>query len=209
MANKTETEERLLLVDTRSRGERSVSTLQGAITMQELEKRHSNLLSKVGHDNQNDDNLHVILYCTVGFRAALEAQRLQKKYPTCRISVLDGIACYTNYYTRPSSLQSKTTTTTTTQPPPPPTPPETLLPKIVHPGHPEQHVHVVHVYTERFASCLNLTEYQPIVYSSVRANFENLRFGMHLLWSIFKDKVHHVLFSSSSFPWSSWSPSIK
>jgi len=79
--------ENTVLVDVRTRPERSVSKLEGAISLQEFEQQAPSLSS----------DTHVITYCTIGYRSGLEARRLQYQYALQgRISSLDGIVAYTH-----------------------------------------------------------------------------------------------------------------
>ena len=81
-------EEPLLLVDVRTEGERQVSIIPGAISMEELTKTLDN--------RQDETTLVVVTYCTVGYRSGLQAQQLQEKYPNLRVYSLDGILAYSH-----------------------------------------------------------------------------------------------------------------
>jgi rhodanese-related sulfurtransferase len=76
-----------VLVDVRTVPERNVSTLEGAVSLQEFEERAS-LLSP---------ETKIVTYCTIGYRSGMEARRLQYQYALeGRISSLDGIVAYTH-----------------------------------------------------------------------------------------------------------------
>jgi rhodanese-related sulfurtransferase len=65
----------LQLVDVRPRAERAVSTLPGAISLAELERR----LQEEDQQQDQQQKLYV-LYCTVGKRSSDAAQRLQARH---------------------------------------------------------------------------------------------------------------------------------
>ena len=94
----------LLLIDVRSKAERKVSMIQGAVAMEDLET--TRWMNRYVH---NFDGVHkggvptIVLYCTVGYRSGREAQWLiDDLYSTYGIEIgkaveiknLDGILAY-------------------------------------------------------------------------------------------------------------------
>lgn len=91
----------VILVDVRTRPEREVSMISGAISLHEfresilpslLRKHPSSALQHdtTYHDN-NTNNIHskedqifsyIAMYCTVGYRSGIECRKLQQEYPT-------------------------------------------------------------------------------------------------------------------------------
>lgn len=77
-----------VLVDVRTKPERNVSRIKGAVSLQEFEEEHVRSLQP---------ETKVVTYCTIGYRSGLEARRLQYQYSLKgRISSLDGIVAYTH-----------------------------------------------------------------------------------------------------------------
>ena len=56
-----------VLIDCRTAPERNVSMIEGAISLQEFEKAYR-------HQHSNN-TVHVITYCTIGYRSGMEARR--------------------------------------------------------------------------------------------------------------------------------------
>jgi sodium/bile acid cotransporter 7 len=80
-----------VLVDVRTLPERNVSTLDGAVSLQEFEQQASLFPPET----------KVVTYCTIGYRSGMEARRLQSQYALeGRISSLDGIVAYTHALAR-------------------------------------------------------------------------------------------------------------
>ncbi|KAL7481156.1 hypothetical protein ACHAW6_006840 [Cyclotella cf. meneghiniana] len=73
--------EKVLLVDARTRPERNISMISGAIPLAEFNK---NVLPKLV-DSSPDDMVSqpstIVFYCTIGYRSGMEGRKLQKKYP--------------------------------------------------------------------------------------------------------------------------------
>ena len=78
-----------LIVDARTRAERNLSMIPGAIFLREFEEKYKK--------NAVDDKKRVVVYCTIGYRSGMEATRLQHRYPELRGKIynLDGIVAYT------------------------------------------------------------------------------------------------------------------
>lgn len=83
------TKEMSLLLDVRSRPERSTSMIAGAQSLEEFERDHREELSR-GEIHQP-----VVTYCTMGYRSGMEAARLKRRYPRLQVYNLDGIVAYT------------------------------------------------------------------------------------------------------------------
>lgn len=83
--------ENVILIDCRTRPERAVSMIQGAIPMEGL-----NLLETL--QTKNDKKKTIITYCSVGYRSGLEAQHIQDTLHGDDVMVmnLDGILAYTH-----------------------------------------------------------------------------------------------------------------
>lgn len=78
----------IILVDVRSKAERSVSIIPGAISLDAFE---NNVASTLPPD------AIVVCYCTIGYRSGLEARRLKEKHSLeGRIRNLEGIVSYTH-----------------------------------------------------------------------------------------------------------------
>jgi rhodanese-related sulfurtransferase len=75
-----------LVVDVRSRPERSVSQIPGSITQDEC---HEKL-------RRNHRGQTVVAYCTVGYRSGLVASTIQEMYPESAVYNLDGILAYSH-----------------------------------------------------------------------------------------------------------------
>eukprot|EP00428_Durinskia_dybowskii_P061701 CAMPEP_0170363784 /NCGR_PEP_ID=MMETSP0117_2-20130122/5035_1 /TAXON_ID=400756 /ORGANISM="Durinskia baltica, Strain CSIRO CS-38" /LENGTH=174 /DNA_ID=CAMNT_0010618261 /DNA_START=90 /DNA_END=614 /DNA_ORIENTATION=+ len=84
-------QERLILVDVRTEGERQVSIIPGAISLEEF-------TANLNEGRQDDESMFtVVTYCTIGYRSGLQAQQLQEKYPHLpRVYSLDGILAYSH-----------------------------------------------------------------------------------------------------------------
>jgi rhodanese-related sulfurtransferase len=93
----------LVLVDVRTRPEREVSMIPGAISLSDFEATMASL-------QQKQQPMTVVTYCTIGYRSGLEARRLRDKYYLVEGQVysLDGILAYTH---GPSSSSSSSATT--------------------------------------------------------------------------------------------------
>jgi rhodanese-related sulfurtransferase len=89
----------IVLVDVRTRPERQVSMIPGAIALQDY-------LQGVGDPSQTTATtttttptpMLVVTYCTIGYRSGMEARRLRDLYPSLegRIFHLDGVLAYTH-----------------------------------------------------------------------------------------------------------------
>ena len=167
---------RLVLVDVRTQAEQDVSVLQGAVPLSQVD----DVLSAA------DDNTRVITYCTVGFRACLEAQRLQTKYPRLQVSCLDGIACYTHHdIVKPQADYDITSSTSSVHLP---------VPHIVHP-HTGQPAYRVHTFGEQWKTCVH-KEYEKVSFTSnTLVNYHSLQFGIGMAYRLLRDKVEDVFFS--------------
>ena len=90
-------ERKFILVDARSRAEQMVSMIPNAITLIQFE---ANLNSSTSADagtslEYPSASEVVVIYCTIGYRSGLEAQRLRHKYHL-NVKNLDGIVGYTH-----------------------------------------------------------------------------------------------------------------
>jgi hypothetical protein len=75
-------------VDCRTEPERQVSIIGGAVPLREFEKE---TIPKLPRD------VHVVTYCTIGYRSSMEGRRLNDMYGLDgRIQSLDGIVAYTH-----------------------------------------------------------------------------------------------------------------
>lgn len=86
-----------LLVDVRTKDERDISVIPGAISMKDFKTQ----MKSIDKKKTQHHNLNVITYCTIGFRSGLQAQHIQNKYKLGygRVHSLDGIAAYTHAIT--------------------------------------------------------------------------------------------------------------
>ena len=77
------------IVDARTRAERKISMIPGAIPLKKFEQQY--------RKNALDDNKSVVVHCTIGYRSGMEATRLRHCYPELlgKIRNLDGIVAYT------------------------------------------------------------------------------------------------------------------
>ena len=132
-----------IFVDVRTAAERAVSGIQGAVTLLELETNPR----KEGFNAQSPVR---IVYCTIGYRSGMEAQRLQQRYPHWRIYNLDGIVAYSHALvnaaaTAAAAASNFDSTTATGQPKQQQQQQHTTvtLPRIVHPetGEPVNRIH--------------------------------------------------------------------
>jgi rhodanese-related sulfurtransferase len=85
-----------ILVDVRTKAERAVSMIQGAISLSEYYQRYQETMCSP--PSPSKDRLAVVCYCTIGYRSGLEATRLRQviesnNESTTEITVynLDGI----------------------------------------------------------------------------------------------------------------------
>lgn len=86
-------EKNIKLVDCRTRAEQKVSMLPGAIALDEWEERDLSKISK----EEDLASTKVVMYCTIGYRSAVEATRLKELHPLIDVVSLDGIVPYTHY----------------------------------------------------------------------------------------------------------------
>jgi rhodanese-related sulfurtransferase len=97
----------LILVDVRTRPEREVSMIPGAISLSDFEATMASQLQQ----QLQQQRMTVVTYCTIGYRSGLEARRLRDKYYSVegqgQVYSLDGILAYTH---GPSSSSSSSTT---------------------------------------------------------------------------------------------------
>lgn len=80
---------RVILVDVRSKPERDVSIISGAVSLDDFKAKILPSLEAKFEDNVDVDRLDnsplpdmVVTYCTIGFRSGLEARKLMHDYPT-------------------------------------------------------------------------------------------------------------------------------
>lgn len=92
----------LILVDVRTPTEFQVSTIPGAVSLQQFEKE---IIPSVSSD------VKVVTFCTIGFRSGLEARRLLNIYPERitreNIFHLEGIVSYTHSQNTSSKISSR------------------------------------------------------------------------------------------------------
>lgn len=79
----------VILVDVRSKPERDVSIISGAVSLDDFKAKILPSLEAKFEDNVDVDRLDnsphpdmVVTYCTIGFRSGLEARKLMHDYPT-------------------------------------------------------------------------------------------------------------------------------
>jgi rhodanese-related sulfurtransferase len=85
-------DENLIIVDVRTKPERQVSMIIGAISLETFERDVVDTLPTSG-----DQLPTIVTYCTIGYRSGMEARRLRQKYHLeGRIYSLDGIVAYTH-----------------------------------------------------------------------------------------------------------------
>jgi rhodanese-related sulfurtransferase len=78
----------LLLIDVRTKAERTVSQIPGSISLAEsYDRLHAAAIS-------GNRNLTVVTYCTMGYRSGIEAKAIQVRYPEITVFNLDGIVAY-------------------------------------------------------------------------------------------------------------------
>ena len=147
----------IILVDVRSKPEQSISMLEGAFGVDEADQ----ILASAR------PNTHVITYCTVGFRACVEAKRLQMHYPKLKISSLDGIACYSHQ--QPSTAN---------------------ITKIVQPqtGHP---VRQLHTFGDKWGNCAQ-EDYDIVHYDSPRIAAYSMQYGLGVAYRLLRGKLRSV-----------------
>lgn len=141
----------IVLVDVRTKAERDVSIVEGAVHVSELDV------------TRLPSNAHLVTYCTVGFRACLEAKRLKQQYKSLQVSCLDGIACYTHVL--PSKMNIR---------------------RIVEPatGKP---ANIVHTYGNQW-SCVNRDHFKATHFSPLLFAAYNVQFGASTAWQMIKGK---------------------
>lgn len=167
---------RIVLVDVRTKAEQDVSILQGAVPLSAVHK----VLTTAA-----DTNVHVVTYCSVGFRASLEAQRLQTKYPSLRVSSLDGIACYTDidwhHYAKYNNENDDSLKSS----------PSSIPPRIVNPqtGQPTQRVHT---FAKKWNKCVH-PDYESVNFSpDTLSHYYSLEYGVGVVLRVVKDKVEKL-----------------
>eukprot|EP00977_Amphora_coffeiformis_P016886 scaffold5357_cov208-Amphora_coffeaeformis.AAC.19 len=141
--------DKIVLVDVRSMPEQAVSVVEGGVPLSQLDA------SKLPLD------AHLVTYCTVGFRACLEARRLQEEHPSLRVSCLDGIACYTHVDGHKKR-------------------------KIVEPSTGQQ-AKRIHTFGEQWACASD--DFEPIHFSGLDYAVYSAQFATSLAWRSFKTKL--------------------
>jgi rhodanese-related sulfurtransferase len=102
----------LILVDVRTRPEREISMIEGAISLKDFEQTVAPKLLLLNDEDDDADPflsntsttntlyipaIRVVTYCTIGYRSGLEARRLRDKYDLQgHIYSLDGIVAYSH-----------------------------------------------------------------------------------------------------------------
>ena len=94
------------LIDVRSRPERQVSMLEGAMTPTEFEAKLKTI--------HVDENTRVLVYCTIGYRSGLEARRLRLQYNELdgHVYNTDGIIAFTHAQSNAREKRSEVTPST-------------------------------------------------------------------------------------------------
>jgi len=170
-------ERKVILVDVRSRPEREVSIISGAISIDEFRNEVLPSLQPSGDGLQLDDErphhndkngIVVATYCTIGYRSGVEARKLVSDYPSIfsnidnntneeegdksmQIYNLDGIVPFANS-TLDVEIQDNTTM------------PPLLIEPIL-----KQSTNRVHVYGSAWAKYLSTQEgvLEPVVFSKI------------------------------------------
>jgi rhodanese-related sulfurtransferase len=186
--NKNTRQQDIILVDVRSKAEREISTIEGSISVSELEdllwrqhQQHQQQQSPpAGNDNMEEGKLplqHIVTYCTIGFRACVHAKRLQEKLekkrnekkrnnrnkPIYLVSALDGIVPYTHIQDQKFTNKRPIVSLQTGQP-----------------------TRKLHTYGEQWD--LGRSEYESIVFSKPLFVAHSLAFGGQAAWAMLKDR---------------------
>jgi len=143
---------RYVLVDVRSQPEQNVSVLEGSVPLSQLDA--TKLPAKT----------HLITYCTIGFRACLEARQLKEEHPDLRVSCLDGIACYTHAISKNKQNPDDNNDSDSTK-----------LLNIVQPST-GQVTNQVHTYNERWEKTVS-EDFESLNFSSFMFTMQNFLFG--------------------------------
>lgn len=87
----------VVLIDVRTKAEQSVSMLPGAISFDEWKETGdlSKIVAKQGEEFESPST-KIVLYCTIGYRSGVEAQRLKDQHPFLDVFSLDGIVPFTH-----------------------------------------------------------------------------------------------------------------
>jgi len=173
-----ENNEEYILIDVRSKEERDVSVIPGSISLQQFE---DDIIGKTKSNTNNNitvlanPNLHVVTYCTIGYRSGVEARRLRDAYNLHeRIHNLDGIVPYTHCcliddkdqagdLISNNNSEEKVTGNTAS---PPYTVPQAhqAPPRLISPKTGEE-TNKVHCYGSVWAQCLNTSYFEPVVFT--------------------------------------------
>lgn len=162
---------KIVLVDVRTKAERDVSVVEGSVPLSELNvpklmAEANTLENDDGGSNKHGAGIHLVTYCTVGFRACIEARQLKKEYPSLKVSSLDGIACYTHEAAPAATQHGKWR-------------------RIVEPATGEPR-NVVHTYGSQWAGVVNGDTYEATHFSAPAMAAYNLQFGASLAWKLLK-----------------------
>jgi rhodanese-related sulfurtransferase len=86
----------LVVVDVRTKPERRVSMIPGAIALAELKRM--DFTNTTTTTTTITPTTTIVTYCTIGYRSGIEARRLREQYPHLdgHIYSLDGVLAYTH-----------------------------------------------------------------------------------------------------------------
>uniref|UniRef100_A0A7S2HKA1 Rhodanese domain-containing protein n=1 Tax=Helicotheca tamesis TaxID=374047 RepID=A0A7S2HKA1_9STRA len=99
LQQKQNEENPIIIIDVRTKAERSVSMIPGSIPLSNFKRRMTSSSSSDDDEVSSlPPNADIVLYCTIGYRSGMEARRLNQLFPLLkgRIYNLDGIVSYTH-----------------------------------------------------------------------------------------------------------------
>ena len=152
-------ESKVVLVDVRSKAERSVSVIPGSVSLNTFEHELVPILAP---------DTNIVTYCTVGYRSGLEARRLRNKYGLDdRIQHLDGILCYTHAASLHATKDFKENEKIMDQ--------FDFTPKLIDP-HSKEETKKVHVFGQTW-NCVS-DDFDPVHFSLPVQFYMTLRVGL-------------------------------